>query len=142
MLLINKARQLAKNQPLAVLATSNNNKPHATLVAHKTNLSKKESFFVTTTRSRKAKNIEKNPQVSLFIDNRKNSYEDFKETIGITLTGRAKITKNKREAFFLQKHPYLKDFVNSQSTSLFRLEIEKIEVVTNFQKVFVVNLDE
>lgn len=137
-----RIKKLLADQPLAVLATSNNDKPHTTLIAQVTKLKDKELIFATTIKSRKAQNIKKNPSVSIFIDNRRNTYLDFKDAIGVTIKGKVKPTKNQYKKIFLKKHPYLQDFVKSPSTSLFKVEIENIEAVVNFQEVYVVNLNE
>ena len=141
MSLLEKVKKLVESQPLAVLSTSRENYPHTTLVAHRTNIQERKTIFVTTTSSRKAENIKETPQVSLFIDNRQNTYKDFRDTIGVTIKGRA--TQNQKYTeYFLEKHPNLIDFVNSPSTGIFCIEIERIEVVTEFQKVYELNLNE
>lgn len=137
-----RIKKLLKDQPLAVLATSINDKPHTTLIAQLTNIKNNELIFATTIKSRKAQNIKKNPSVSIFVDNRSNTYLDFKDAVGVTIKGKVKTTKNQYKKIFLKKHPYLQDFVKSPSTSLFKLEIEKIEAVVNFQEVYVVNFNE
>jgi len=141
MSLLEKVKKLVESQPLAVLSTSRENYPHTTLVAQRTNIQERKTIFVTTTSSRKAENIKENPQVSLFIDNRQNTYKDFRDTIGVTIKGKATQTPEYTD-YFLEKHPNLIDFVHSPSTGIFCIEIERIEVVTEFQKVYELNLNE
>ena len=134
-----KANAVLKNQSLGVLGTSYDDMPHTTLVAFTANVKRKEAFFVTSISSRKAQNIEKNPYVSLFIDNRKNKVIDFMETLGITIKG--KVARESDTSTFVSKHPHLLDFVHAPSTALYRISITSVEVVTNFQKVYELKID-
>lgn len=134
--------EIIEDQPLAILATSMDNIPHTTLVAFRADLASNSVFFVTPISSRKAKNIEKNPYISLIIDNRTNEVTDFRDALGITIKGEAKLVNGGYQTYFLDKHPHLKDFMNSPSTGLFKIDIEKIEVVTEFQKVYEMSINE
>lgn len=141
MSLLDKIEELLENQPLGVLSTSSKEYPHTTLVAHRTNIQERYAVFVTTTSSRKAENIKENPHVSLFIDNRKNTFKDFRDTIGVTIKGKTNQNPEYKE-YFLEKHPNLIDFVKSPSTGVFCIKIDRIEVVTEFQKVYELKLHE
>lgn len=141
MSILEKVKKLVESQPLAVLSTIREKYPHTTLVAQRTNIQERKTIFVTTISSRKAENIKENPRVSLFIDNRQNTYKDFRDTIGVTIKGNATQTPEYTE-YFLEKHPNLIDFVQSPSTGIFCINIERIEVVTEFQKVYELNMNE
>jgi uncharacterized protein YhbP (UPF0306 family) len=133
---------VVEKQSLAVLGTSIKNKPHTTLVAFRADISGGEAFFVTSISSRKAKNIDENPFVSLFVDNRSNSVTDFRDALGITLKGKAVQIGEKYYEYFLEKHPHMEDFVKAPSTKIYKIELDSVEVVTEFQKVYELNLDE
>lgn len=131
-----------ETQALAVLGTSSNNIPHTTLVAFKADLQAREAYFVSSVASRKAQNIDENPYVSLFVDNRNNKVQDFRDALGVTMKGMARVAGSGHVEGFLEKHPHLFDFVHSPSTNLFLIDLDSVEVVTEFQKVFELNLDE
>lgn len=134
--------KLLKDQKLAVLGTSSGELPHTTLVAFTANLKDSVALFVTPSLSRKAQNIKKNPHVSLLVDNRSNHVTDFRDTYVVTLKGKAEKAGKSEHTTFLSTHPYLVDFLNAPSTTLYRIKLEHVELVTHFQNVYELNLDE
>lgn len=142
MSLRNKIEELLLEQKLAVLGTYSGFSPHTTLVAFTANLKELKALFVTTSISRKAKNINKNPHVSLLVDNRGNNITDFRDTCVVTLEGIAEEASEADVPNFLSKHPYLLDFLNAPSTKLYRINLEKVEVVTHFQNVYELDLND
>ena len=132
-------QRLFAKQRLACLATSKSKKPHTSLVAFAATEDLKTILFATTKSSKKYAYLKANHRVSMLIDDRTNRIADFKEGTAVTVIGRAEELELDREnrylKLYVKQHPYLKEFVESEHSSLFRIEVENYRVVTRFQQV-------
>lgn len=130
---------LFANQPLAVLSTHADGQPHSSLVAFACREDLSTLLFATTRATRKYANIEKDPRVSLLIDNRSNKVADFHDAVAVTVTGTAHEVsgddKTSDLSLYLSKHPHLEDFVTAPSSALIRVTVDTYEIVTRFQHV-------
>jgi nitroimidazol reductase NimA-like FMN-containing flavoprotein (pyridoxamine 5'-phosphate oxidase superfamily) len=130
---------LLSEQPLAVLSTQRNGQPYSSLMAfaHTSDLG---VIVVATGKStRKYQNIIRDSRVSLMVDNRSNNEEDFHAATALTVLGVAKnIESDERQAFetiYLERHPYLKKFLNAPTTSFIKIEVHSYLMVSRFQNV-------
>ena len=125
--------------PLAVLATSGEDKPHTSLVAFATAGEVERILFATNRATKKFANIKGNCQVALLVDNRTNQVSDFMDAIAVTAHGTAVELEGEDRGqmaeVFLAKHPHLMDFVASPSTALVMVEVSKYDVAKRFQWV-------
>lgn len=132
-------KELCHGQPLAVLATVAGSVPYSNLVAVAFDLDLHHLFFATSRATRKWQNLSTNPQVSLLMDNRSNQVADFSKAAAATILGTAKeLTgedREKGENIYVAKHPHLTDFLAAPGCALFKVTIEQIYLVTNFQEV-------
>jgi len=130
---------LMEDTPLAVLATSGDDKPHTSLVAFATVGKMDRLLFATNRATKKFANIKGNSQVALLVDNRTNQVSDFMDAIAVTVHGTAgELGGEDRErmaGLYLAKHPHLKDFLASPSTALVLVEVSKFDVAERFQWV-------
>lgn len=130
---------LFKGQKLAVLGTLLEGRPYGNLVAFAASDDLREIVFATSRATRKFTNILQDQRVSLVVDNRSNRTVDFRHAVAATVLGSASVVADsEREsgaAFFLEKHPYLKDFVNAPTCALLKIRVEKYIVVYRFQNV-------
>ncbi len=130
---------LLESVPLAVLATSGDDKPHTSLVAFANAGSMGRILFATNKATKKFSNIRGNSQVALLVDNRTNQVEDFIDAIAVTAHGTAvELEGDERrdmEEVYLAKHPHLRDFVASPSTALVMIEVSKFDIAKRFQWV-------
>jgi len=126
-------------QHLAVVATRMEVYPYASLVAFAASGDLRRITFVTMRATTKYRNISADPNVSVLIDSRTHSVEDFTAAAAVTAIG--KVTELEGEAseptveHFLQKHPHMEAFVRSPSTALCSVNVEKYYLVTRFQHV-------
>lgn len=130
---------LLSGQPLAVLSTQRNGQPYSSLMAfaHTEDL---EVILVATGKStRKHQNITMDSRVSLLVDNRSNSEEDFHSAAALTVLGVAKpIAKEERleyETIYLERHPYLQKFLCSPTTTFIKIKVQHYLLVSRFQNV-------
>ena len=131
--------QLLESQMLAVLATSDMGRPYASLVAFYSSPDMRTIYFTTPRATRKYKNVNDQPQVAFLVDSRANKAEDFHQAVAVTVLAQCEevAEENKQEVAgpFLEKHPYLNEFVNASTTALFAANAEKYIYVSHFQEV-------
>jgi nitroimidazol reductase NimA-like FMN-containing flavoprotein (pyridoxamine 5'-phosphate oxidase superfamily) len=130
---------LLESQRLAVLSTQNHGQPYSNLMATAATDDLKYLLFATTRATRKYANLMADSRVAVLVDNRRNDPADFAEAAALTALGKAwELQGVERQQFlkvYLEKHPYLEEFVTSPTCALFRVRVDKYIVVTRFQEV-------
>lgn len=103
-------------------------------------------MFGTTRASRKYSNIQANPRVALLIDNRRNDVTDFKDAVTVTAMGNAiELDGEEREGLlerYVGRHSYLSDFASSPTIAFIAIEVESYNLVSRFQKVLELKMDD
>ena len=134
-----KIYQLLASQKLAVLSTSDKGRPYASLVAFCFSPDLRLLYFATPRATRKYANLMGQPKIAFLIDSRSNSEDDFHEASAVTVLGRCvelgNDKKNTAAGIYLQRHPYLKEFIQAPTTAFFTVEVEKYIHVSRFQHV-------
>jgi len=132
-------KKLFNTQRLGVLSTYGSNQPYSSLVAFAAPEDLKKLIFATARSTRKYDNLTRNALVSLLVDNRSNQDSDFSDAIAVTVTGEAReVEKHERETLlkiYLDKHPYLRDFVMSPTCALVQITVQRFYLVHSFQQV-------
>lgn len=134
-------RQLCQEQSFAVLATQGDGQPYTSLIAFATNDSLTGLVFATPVETRKYHLLTRNARVSVMIDNRANQPDSINRISGLTMTGVARIPKEAYEKavweeLLLEKHPYLRGFVQSPGAALVVVDAVRYFYVRRFQEVF------
>ena len=124
----------------AVLATSDEGRPYASLIAFAFTPDRQTIIFATPKTTRKYRNIRGQQSVSILIDNRSQTPEDLSRAEAVTLIGRARLVragarKAEYRKVFTGKHPQLAGFINEPRTALMAVVIEQAVHVTRFQDV-------
>ena len=129
--------QLLKSQQLAVLATEFNHRPYASLMAFAYAENLKKIYFFTERATQKYNNVSRNGNISMLIDNRTNTIDDFKKAMAVTIKGQAKelsgAEKTEVEKLLLNRYPYLADYIHSSLATIFQFSIEEYVFVDEFQ---------
>ncbi|WP_094228752.1 pyridoxamine 5'-phosphate oxidase family protein [Methanolobus psychrotolerans] len=135
-------KALMKEQRLAVLATCHDGEPYTNLVAFVTSDDLKHIFFVTPMATRKYSYLTASRKASMMIDNRSNKESDFKDAMAVNAEGTVLEVEKTDElnSLYLEKHPYLKDFLNSPSSALMRMEVKRYIVASRFQNVVEIDM--
>ena len=141
-----KISSVFASQALAVLATQKDSRPYANLVAFAATEDLRILMFSTSRSTRKFSHILDSPQVALLIDNRTNSLRDFRDAVAITALGKATLVvgpeKEHLSSVYLAKHPHLTDFISFPNQALLKVEVSKYMLVSHFQRVLELNIDE
>ena len=133
--------ELLDSQKLAVLSTqSAEGFPYASLIAFAVTDDLQTLVLVTPKATRKYANMKNNPKVSLLIDNRSNQENDFHAAKAVTVMGVSEelsidSSENRLAALYLEKHPYLDEFLRSPTTSFIRISVLRYYLVCRFQVV-------
>ena len=139
-------RDLLEQQPLAVLGTQNADGPYTSLVGFAATSDLRHLLFATGRSTRKHTNLVADARASMLVDNRRNEVADFTQAAAATALGVVEeVTASEGgdfEAVFLAKHPHLEGFVASPSCVKLRLRVARYVVVTSFQHVIELHVDE
>ena len=139
-------RTLLTTQRLAVVATQRSGHPYTSLVAFVASDDLRRIAFVTSRSTTKYRNLFAAPRVSMLIDSRTHSVEDFTAGAAVTVLGRAAEIGDKQGSAllegFLRKHPHLDAFARAPSTALCGVEVETYVLVTRFQHVVEMRVSE
>jgi len=133
--------ELLASQKLAVLSTqSTEGFPYASLIAFAATDDLQTLVLATPKATRKYANMKNNPRVSLLIDNRSNREKDFHAAKAVTVMGVSEelyidSSVNQLAALYLEKHPYLDEFLRSPTTSFIGISVLRYYFVSRFQKV-------
>jgi nitroimidazol reductase NimA-like FMN-containing flavoprotein (pyridoxamine 5'-phosphate oxidase superfamily) len=134
-----QVRDLLRSQRVGVLATHYKNAPHQSLVAYVASDDLRDIFFVTPAYTRKVAAMEEDPHVALLVDNRENMARDFDACIAATAKGTAEqLSAREARRFvprYLERHPYLEEFVTSPSCRRYRIRVQTYTLVSRFQTV-------
>ena len=133
--------ELLSNQKLAALATQTpEGSSYASLIAFAVTDDLRKIVLATPKATRKFANIQNNPDVALLIDNRSNREQDFHDAKAVTALGsvdsiEAEQLKEDLALLYLQKHPYLENFLQAPSTALILITVRCYYLVSRFQEV-------
>lgn len=125
--LLEKINALILRKDSCVLATTDGETPHCSLMAYVTGESGERLYLVTSRDSRKYQNIRCHPRVSLLIDTR--GEQQRKLTQAVTITGNCHILQDTAEiaqvkADFFRQHPQLDDFIRKNDVAVMCVQID------------------
>jgi len=135
--------QLFNSQHLSVVATQNRGQPHQSLVAFMHRDELRHLFFATSRSTRKYEYIRRDDRVCVLVDNRLNRDADFHSAVTVSAYGRASEVEKTEDLIqeYLEKFPYLEDFVTAPTCALMKISVEKYIIVRRFQNVTEVDID-
>jgi hypothetical protein len=144
---IEQVRSLLGSQRFAVLATrQEDGHPYASLIAFWAADDFTHLTFCTLRTTRKFENLIAEGRVALLIDNRSNDATDLHQAAAVTVRGSCReVTGPPRDEIselFLARHPTMKDFVDSPSCAVMRVDISSYYLVTRFQNVIELHVRE
>lgn len=133
-------KEMLENESFGVLATKGDNGCYTSLISFASNNDLTTILFATPIDTKKYEMIIKNNNVSILIDNRSDNEKSINDIAAITSIGEARILKEEAEKekwskVLLDKHSYLDDFIEAETTALILVEISKYYYVTSFQEV-------
>lgn len=141
-----KIHALLNSQRLAVLSTQRDGQPYSSLMAFAFTDNLKNIVIATGRSTRKHQNIVQECRVSLLVDNRSNSDDDFSAATALTVLGKVQHLEEAErplyEKLYLSRHPSLEDFLASPSTALLRVSVSHYLLVSRFQSVMEYHMED
>jgi nitroimidazol reductase NimA-like FMN-containing flavoprotein (pyridoxamine 5'-phosphate oxidase superfamily) len=140
---IEQIKNIISSERLSVLATDDNGIPHTSLIGFLLDDDLKNLYFFTSSNTKKYKNIENNPKVSLLIDNRDIFLDKTYLITSVTVLGHATIIKKpiiEVVENFLKIHREFKDFIKSDFTVLVKIVISRYIVVNRLKEVIEIKI--
>jgi heme iron utilization protein len=138
-------RGLLDVQRLAALCTHDEGAPYGSLVAFAASEDMETLLFATPRATRKFANIISDPRVAMLIDNARAYPVDFEDAAAATAVGEARELGGDERADAVERfcaaHPHLREFVESPSTALLRVDVKRYYVVRRFQHVTELHFD-
>lgn len=137
---IELVKKMLTNERFGVLSTSGNHKSYTSLISFASNDKFTLLAFATPIDTKKFKMIKKNENISILVDSRSKNQNNINDIVAITSLGKARILKKEKEIgnwskILIDKHSYLDDFINADTTAIVVVEISKYYYVTSFQEV-------
>jgi hypothetical protein len=135
-----KVRELMAEQRFGVLCTAQpDGQPYTSLVAVVACEDLAQVAFATLRGTRKFENMSFEPRVALLLDDRANQPADLLQAATLTVLGRThEIEGRDRERWttaLLSKHATLGDFLCSLDCAVVVIEVDRLLLVTEFQRV-------
>ena len=133
-------RRLLHDQPYAVLCTQGHSQPHGSLIAFAVTEDLKTLVFATPVATRKYRFLLECDRVAVVVDSRSTTARDVMGIEALTAVGQASTVSAGAEfdhlaAMLIQRHPLLADFVQAESSALFRVQMAEYLYVSRFQDV-------
>lgn len=136
--------ELLESQRVGVLGTHGLGQPYCSLVGYSFEPGLGRLYFVTTRATRKYANLSETGRVALLVDNRNNREEDLHEAMAVTAVGPVRELVGEERALavevHLSRHPPLRDFVESPTSALLAVDVERYFLVRRFQEVMVLEI--
>lgn len=145
--MLEKMKALAREKDICVLATISDNKPHCSLMCYITDTDCSEIYMVTHKKTKKYSNMTANPSVSLLIDTREDHKGEARLNVkAMTVKGIFQKIEDegKREivrAKLLDRHPYLREFVNHSDSEVFSIKVESFQLLEGLADSYFETLD-
>ena len=125
--MLKKIKALILRKDSCVLATTDGETPHCSLMAYVPDDSGERLFLITSSASRKYQNIRRHPRVSLLIDTRGEQQRGL--TQALTVTGTCDFLQDDAEiervkAAFVQHHPHLDSFIRKDDMTVVCVQVD------------------
>jgi nitroimidazol reductase NimA-like FMN-containing flavoprotein (pyridoxamine 5'-phosphate oxidase superfamily) len=141
--MINRIKTLIKRKTSCVLATTDGNTPHCSLMAYIVAKEGDRLYLVTPRNTKKFKNIKHHPGVSLLIDTR--GEQSRSHTEALTVTGTCHILEDiekisKVKEAFKRQHPHLEALIGKGSIAFLCVAFESFLFLEGPEKAYYENL--
>ena len=141
--MLNRIKSLIKRKTSCVLATTDGNTPHCSLMAYIVTNDGDRLYLVTPRNTRKFENISRHPGVSLLIDTR--GEQSRSQTEALTVTGTCQIVEDIEEitkvtAAFKRQHPHLEALIGKGSIAFLYVAFESFLFLEGPEKAHHENL--
>ena len=127
--MMNKIKELIRENSMCVLATCIDNKPHCSLMAYLADEQAETIYMVTRKDTHKYKNMLENPEVSLLIDTRAEKSPDQRAQVqALTIAGRCTPIQDISGSDticrrIVTQHPHLKELAKHPDAAVIAIKL-------------------
>jgi len=135
-------KHLIEANDVCVLATVSGGDPHCSLMSYAANEDCREIYMATQKNTKKYRNLDANPSVSLLIDSREVDRENRRARAkALTVTGVfQRITDQARKMEikkrFLDRHPHLQSFVDQPDAEMIVVRVKALQLLDGISDAF------
>ncbi|MGD9124543.1 MAG: pyridoxamine 5'-phosphate oxidase family protein [Desulfarculaceae bacterium] len=128
-------RQMIEDSDLCVLATTGQEGPHCSLMAYLADLEHDRLFLLTSKNTRKYQNLQKQPLVSLLIDDREYTDSSSREQVcSLIIKGKVSVLaqgpdKDAVMARFAVERPHLQPILSDPAVELLAVGIRSLQLL-------------
>jgi nitroimidazol reductase NimA-like FMN-containing flavoprotein (pyridoxamine 5'-phosphate oxidase superfamily) len=144
--MIEKMEALVREKDTCVLATVSDNSPHCSLMSYVTDAECREIYMVTHRETKKYRNLQKNPDVSLLIDSRSGNVNvsSGDHITALTINGTFQKIEDdaKRErvrAILLDRHPVLREFLTDPGAEIIAIRCRSFQLLEGIRDSYFVS---
>ncbi|MGB9439249.1 MAG: pyridoxamine 5'-phosphate oxidase family protein [Desulfobacterales bacterium] len=142
--MLKKIKALILRKDSCVLATTDGETPHCSLMAYVPDDSGERLFLITSSASRKYQNIRRHPRVSLLIDTRGEQQREL--THALTVTGTCDILQDTGEiahvkATSARQHPQLDDLIRKYEMVVMCVQVDFFLLLNGPERAYFESLD-
>jgi nitroimidazol reductase NimA-like FMN-containing flavoprotein (pyridoxamine 5'-phosphate oxidase superfamily) len=125
-------RDLIQSNHVCVLATVSDGKPHCSLMTYIADTDSREIYMITQRETKKYRNLEGNPSVSLLIDTRQTDSKS--QTKALTITGifQGSIDENIKSNIrtgLLKINPDLKELIDDPAVEVIVVQVKAVQLL-------------
>jgi len=146
--MIEKIKALVREKDTCVLATVSDDSPHCSLMSYVTDAECREIYMVTHRETKKYRNLQKNPAVSLLVDTRAGDAPGNPRDVIAALTINGTFQKMeddaKRErarAKLLERHPGLREFINDPDAEIIAVRCRSFQLLEGIRDSYFITVD-
>jgi nitroimidazol reductase NimA-like FMN-containing flavoprotein (pyridoxamine 5'-phosphate oxidase superfamily) len=142
-----KISRLIRDNEVCVLATVSGAMPHCSLMSYAATEDGREIYMVTHKNTKKFKNMDENPGVSILIDSRESDRGEKRHTAkALTVTGIYEKVKDELQAEqirrrLLDRHPHLKDFIGDPQARLIVVRVKAFQLLEGIDNAYFEEVD-
>jgi nitroimidazol reductase NimA-like FMN-containing flavoprotein (pyridoxamine 5'-phosphate oxidase superfamily) len=127
--MIERMKDLVRRKDSCVLATTDGETPHCSLMAYVPDPEAEHIFLITSRDTRKYQNLQQHPRVSLLIDTR--GGRERGTTQALTVTGTCRLLPEGGEAsrikaLFVDRHPHLRGLLDREDIAIVCVRAESL----------------
>jgi nitroimidazol reductase NimA-like FMN-containing flavoprotein (pyridoxamine 5'-phosphate oxidase superfamily) len=143
---IEKMKALVREKDSCVLATVSGGRPHCSLMSYITDPECRDIFMVTLPHTKKYRNLQENPWVSLLIDTRDEGRDiALGQKKALTISGLYQKIDPTREreirAQFLSRHPQLRELVEDPEAVMISIRVASFQLLEGVRDACFVKQD-
>ena len=137
-----KIKELIGSNDVCVLATVAGAVPHCSLMSYAAAEDGREIYMITHKNTKKYRNLEENPGVSLLIDSREmDRGENRYRAKALTVTGtyekvENELKKGEIRRRLLDRHPHLKDFIADSQARFILVRVKAFQLLEGLSDAY------